>query len=92
MMTMMMMTMTTMTMTMTTTKLNLPPSGLTIPLGGLFTIAKNDGNRLPSEIKFDIRQCGMALQSLTIHTSCSKELNEGDRFGGTTLRTFVPEN
>ena len=72
-------------------KVSAAPNSETIPVGGLFTVAKTNGDRLASETRFDIRQGGVTLQSLKIHTSCSKDLAEGDRFGGVVLRTFTPE-
>jgi hypothetical protein len=56
----------------------MPSSG--IGAGELFTIAKNDGKELGSETKFDASD-GFETQSIKLHTSCSKPLNLGDRFG-----------
>jgi hypothetical protein len=55
-----------------------PASGIAV--GETFTIAKNDGKELGSETKFDASD-GIGTQSIMLHTSCSKPLNLGDRFG-----------
>ena len=39
------------------------------------------GATLRADTKFDIRQNSTVLQSLNIHTSCSKPLEVGDQFG-----------
>jgi hypothetical protein len=54
-----------------------------IPFGGLVTISREDGGlptELGSTLEFDVTGAG-GTQSLVIHTSCSKPLNLGDRFG-----------
>jgi hypothetical protein len=62
-----------------------------IGLNDLVTIASSDGKSLPSNTTFDIQALdGTVLQSINIHTSCSKELAEGDRFGSLILKVFVP--
>jgi hypothetical protein len=55
-----------------------PASGIAV--GETFTIAKNDGKELGKEAKFDASD-GVGSQSIKLHTSCSKPLNLGDRFG-----------
>ena len=59
--------------------------------GEEFTFSKNNGKILQSETKFDIVQGGQILQSLAIHTSCSKDLVVGDRLGRVTLNAFIPK-
>jgi hypothetical protein len=66
-----------------------PSSGIAI--GSVFSIARQDGRKLRAETKFQIRQGGETLQSLNVHTSCSKPLAVGDKFGGVTLTNFILE-
>ena len=49
------------------------------------------GDRLKSNLVFDIRQGSSTVQDLKIHTSCSKPLNVGDQFGSMILRGFEAE-
>ncbi len=72
-------------------EIEVDPTDETVGLGGMFSISRENGDKLKSETKFEIRQGGSMLQELTIHTSCSKDLNVGDQFGGVILRNFVPE-
>ncbi len=48
------------------------------------------GKKLGSKTKLEIKQGGVILQKLEIHTSCSKPLNVGDQFGSLILREFYP--
>jgi hypothetical protein len=48
-------------------------------------------DRLKSEISFDIRQGGVTLQSLTVHTSCSQPLAVNDQFGSMRVHSVVLE-
>ena len=73
-------------------KILVSPINGSIYVGDKFTIYKKDGRKLPAEIKLEIRQGSTVLQSLSIHTSCSKPLNEGDRFGSLILLNFIPKN
>ena len=54
-------------------KVSVTPVGLSIFLGDPVTFTAT-GNELRSELRFDIRQGPMTLQSLAIHTSCSKPI------------------
>ncbi len=49
------------------------------------------GAKLKAETQFDIVQDGTVMQSLNIHTSCSKPLNVGDQFGSMKLVEFIAE-
>ncbi|MHC4993211.1 MAG: DUF7467 domain-containing protein, partial [Planctomycetota bacterium] len=58
-----------------------PASGITEP--SVFSIQKEVNGwvkELPSEIQFEATD-GVGTQTVTIHTSCSRPLNLGDRFG-----------
>ena len=59
--------------------------------GNRVTIFYSDpmGKKLPSEIQYKIIGT-TGEQSQALHTSCSKPLNVGDRFGGLILREFIP--
>jgi len=70
-------------------KIGLSPSG-PLALGDVIRIAKHDGKDLPAETKLEISGAG-ATQSLEIHTSCSKPLTVGDRFGAFLLLGFASE-
>lgn len=76
-------------MTKDADKFDVSPSSIRI--GESFEIRKTDGGDFPSEIKFDIRQDDVTLQSLKIHTSCSQPLSEGDQFGSVILEKFYPK-
>jgi len=65
-----------------------PSSGINI--GDQVTFSKNDGNRLPAELKFDVKDGSTRLQSLNIHASCSDDLILGERFGSMVLVGFTP--
>ncbi|MEZ4266633.1 MAG: hypothetical protein R3F39_09665 [Myxococcota bacterium] len=65
-------------------------NGGSLAVGDIFTITAM-GDRLKSETVLEIRQDGALLQSLAIHTSCSKPLVVGDQFGSLRLILFVPE-
>jgi hypothetical protein len=52
--------------------------------------AREIGTRLKSSLKFNINQGGSTVQSLIIHSSCSKPLDVGDTFGSMTLVALAP--
>ena len=60
-------------------------------LVGSFVTFEATGDRLKSNLVFDIRQGSDTVQDLKIHTSCSKPLNLGDQFGSMILRAFEAE-
>jgi hypothetical protein len=78
-------------MTKDADKFTVAPGSETIGLGSTFEIWENDGGDSPSDIKFDIRQGDVALQSLKIHTSCSQPLSVGDQFGSVIVTEFFPK-
>jgi hypothetical protein len=51
-----------------------------VMLGDVVRIRKNDGKDLASDTQLEVAGVG-GSQALTIHTSCSKPLRVGDRFG-----------
>ncbi|MFC1532529.1 hypothetical protein ACFL7M_04060 [Thermodesulfobacteriota bacterium] len=61
------------------TELTVFPDNESIMIGDEITIVAN--NELRADTQFDIVQGGVVLQSLKIHTSCSKPLSLGNRFG-----------
>jgi hypothetical protein len=65
------------------------PSLEVVSIGDLVTFTAT-GSTLKSSTEFDIVQDGNVLQSLKIHTSCSKPLAVGDQFGSMIL-TFWDE-
>lgn len=67
------------------------PDSETIMVGGEVRI-RATGDRLKSNTYLDIRQKSMVLQSLKIHTSCSKPLAVGDQFGSLYLQQFIAED
>lgn len=67
------------------------PNIESVYVGDQVIIYRKNGDKLASETKFDIRQGLKVLQSLTIHTSCSKPLNVGDQFGSMVLQKFIPK-
>ena len=50
------------------------------------------GDRLKSNLEFELRQGSSTLQDLKIHTSCSQPLNVGDQFGSMLLVGFEAED
>ncbi len=58
-----------------------------VVLGDVVRISKNDGKELASDTKLAVAGVGGA-QALTIHTSCSKPLQVGDRFGSFLVLGF----
>jgi hypothetical protein len=70
-------------------KIGLSPGG-PLALGDVIHLAKHDGKDLPGDMKLEISGAG-ATQSLEIHTSCSKPLAVGDRFGAFLLLGFESE-
>jgi len=77
-------------MTKDADKIDVSPTSETIGLGQEFELKTKSGGRFGAETKFDIRQNGKTLQSLNIHTSCSKDLFVNDEFGGVILKEFYP--
>jgi hypothetical protein len=55
-----------------------------VALGQTFTLSGGRG-KLSPQSDIELRVGGRVVQSLSIHTSCSKPLNAGDRFGGVRL-------
>ena len=76
-------------MTKDATKVDVIPGDESVQLGDSVSFIST-GTRLKSETKFDITQGGLVLQSLNIHSSCSKPLNVGDVFGSMTLTNIIP--
>ncbi len=68
---------------------NADPSTESIGVGDFVSITPS-GVEFDAQTDFDIRQGDAALQDLSIHLSCSQDLNVGDRFGSLILRVFVP--
>ncbi len=60
-------------------KVSVVPGGESITIGDEFAIVAD--SELKAETMFNIVRDGAVLQSLNIHTSCSKPLRLGDRFG-----------
>ena len=54
-----------------------------VGVGDVFTIRQKEGKELKASTKLEV--VGSGTQKLTIHTSCSKDLNVGDVFGSLKL-------
>jgi len=70
-------------------KANTDPSDETINIGDFVTVTKA-GDKFDSQTDFKVMQGGQVIQDLSMHLSCSQDLNVGDRFGSLILRIFVP--
>jgi hypothetical protein len=64
----------------------------TVVVNGNMVTVTADGKKLASQIDLEIRQGSTLLQSLSIHTSCSKPLNVEDQFGSLLLTQFIPKD
>jgi hypothetical protein len=74
-------------------KLAVTPNDESLHVGDLISIATAKGKKdLGRDIKLEIRQGRKKLQSLKIHTSCSRPLSVGDQFGSLILRKFIAKN
>jgi len=73
-------------------KITVTPSTQTVGVGDQFTVATNDGKKFKAETEFDVRQGSATLQALNVHTSCSKRLTVGDRFGAVRLVQMTTES
>ena len=62
-----------------------------VNLGEVVTVSSL-GSHFGSNTEFEIVGGGDVLQTMNIHTSCSKELNFGDQFGSLMLVGMIPEN
>ncbi len=58
-------------------------------MGDFVTITPS-GDKFDAQTDFDIKQGGLVIQDLSMHLSCSQDLNVGDRFGSLILRVFIP--
>ncbi len=67
-------------------KVTVIPDDESIMIGDEITIIAD--KELKAETKFDIVRGGIVLQSLNIHTSCSKPLGLGDRFGSVEVNAM----
>ena len=67
-------------------KITVSPQSVIV--GDTFAVTATGRDRLHSNTKLDL---GSGAQRLEIHTSCSKDLTVGDRFGSLILREFVPQ-
>ena len=56
--------------------------------GTQVTLTTSNGDKLPSESILTLTDSSGQTQNLNIHTSCSKALNVGDRFGSLRLISF----
>jgi hypothetical protein len=65
------------------------PSDQSINVGDFVSITPS-GDKFDAQTDFQIMQGGSVLQDLSLHLSCSQDLNVGDRFGSLTLRVFMP--
>ncbi len=68
---------------------NADPSTEIISVGDFVSITPS-GVEFDAQTDFEIKQGGVVLHDLSIHLSCSQDLNVGDRFGSLILRVFVP--
>jgi hypothetical protein len=57
-----------------------PTPNTGVGLGDTFTIRKNDGGDIPSDVVFAAATAD-GTQNISLHASCSQPLNLGDRFG-----------
>jgi hypothetical protein len=73
-------------------KITVSPGDESIYIDDSVTIEATGRDRLHSNTKLEIRQNGVVMQKLEIHTSCSQPLNVGDQFGSLVLEEFTPEN
>jgi cysteine-rich repeat protein len=60
-------------------------------IGDLVTVSDPKGKKLSAETELSIRAGGRVVQTLNIHTSCSKRLEVGDQFGALILRAMTVE-
>ena len=67
------------------------PVDESIAIGDYVTVSPT-GDKFDSQTDFQIMQGGRVVQDLSMHLSCSKPINVGDRFGSLTLRVFIPGN
>ena len=65
--------------------------GSSIAAGDLVSVEATGRDRFHAEAELEVRQGGTVLQSIELHTSCSRPLNIGDQFGSLILRDFTPE-
>ncbi len=72
-------------------KFILSPVNESIIVGGRVSIQKADGKELGKDLKFDIRQGNVVLQSLEMKADCSKPINVNDQFGSVKLKLFLPK-
>ncbi len=78
-------------MTSDASSISVSPNTESIAVGDLVTIRTKNGAKFKSDIKFQIRRGGTPLQTLGIHTSCSKVLRAGDQFGAMLLARVTTE-
>ncbi len=71
-------------------EVSIGPPGEVLDVGDRVTVDAV-GGKFGAQTDLEVRQGGVALQTLSIHTSCSKPLAEDDRFGSLILRVFVPQ-
>jgi hypothetical protein len=72
-------------------KIQIVPDDESVVVGDPVLLEAFRRNKLHSSSKIEIRRGGEKLQSMEIHTSCSKPLNVGDVYGSLTLREYIPE-
>lgn len=71
-------------------KTEVEPSDESVEIGDTVMVIATH-KKLKAETRLGIEQGGLVLQSLAIHTSCSKPLAVGDQFGSLLLTGFFPE-
>ncbi len=67
------------------------PGDSSIAVSDLVTVEATGRDHFHADTKLEVRQGGIVLQSLKLHSSCSQPLNVGDQFGSLILREFIPE-
>jgi hypothetical protein len=72
-------------------KIQIVPDDESVVAGDPVLLEAIRRKKLHSSSKIEIRRGGEKLQSMEIHTSCSKPLNVGDKFGSLTLKEYIPE-
>jgi hypothetical protein len=72
-------------------KVTVNPSGQTVNVGDLVTFTTT-GDKLKSDLTFDVRQGTTVRQSLKVHVSCSQPIAPGDKFGSMQVVSFTSKD
>ena len=74
-------------------KFGVTPGGESIQVNGTVTVEAIGRSTMHADTRLEIRQGGVVLQTVNLHTSCSKSLGVGDIFGALRIEqiVFVPK-